>query len=311
MSIVDIFSKRQKRLRGEAPDVYSYDELPSSFRVQVVHIWRDALGGGDNYREGQVERAYKIIVETLCREYGVFVLPHTRAGGRREYIDELVDFFLNETDVEHVLDALELSFRVIDRLTRSWDYLHRQSSDQVATAAIDELNSRLRETGIGYQYSDGEILRVDSEFVHAEVVKPALQLLNQKGFVGAQEEFLKAHEHYRKGNSKEALNESLKSLESLMKAICDRRGWHYSGNATAKTLVQVCFDKGLIPDYWQNSFGALRGLLEGGVPTGRNKLSAHGQGANRTDVPDYTAAYVLHMTAAAIVFLAEADAALH
>jgi hypothetical protein len=46
------------------------------------------------------------------------------------------------------------------------------------------------------------------------------------------------------------------------------------------------------------------------VPTGRNKLSGHGQGSTPKDVPDHLAAYMLHMTASAIVFLAEAEAAL-
>ena len=32
---IDIFSKRQKRLRGEMPDVYQYDTLPGGLRTQV------------------------------------------------------------------------------------------------------------------------------------------------------------------------------------------------------------------------------------------------------------------------------------
>ena len=39
MSIFDIFSKRQKKLRGEVPDVYVYDKLPSPLRVQIIQIW--------------------------------------------------------------------------------------------------------------------------------------------------------------------------------------------------------------------------------------------------------------------------------
>ena len=42
----NIFSKRQKRLRGEVPDVYQYDVFPNELRVQIVQIWQrvfDAL----------------------------------------------------------------------------------------------------------------------------------------------------------------------------------------------------------------------------------------------------------------------------
>jgi len=52
---------------------------------------------------------------------------------------------------------------------------------------------------------------------------------------------------------------------------------------------------------------ALRSLLEGGVPTGRNKLSGHGQGATPTTVPEHIVSYVLHMAAAAIVFLVRSE----
>ena len=310
MAIFDLFSKRQKKLRGDVPDVYVYDELPQELRTQIIHIWLDTLGRGDQYYEGQVRHYYPLIVDTLCREYGLFKLPGSKDYGDRDYIQELVNFFLREENIERALDAVELSFRVIDRATRDWDYLRRQNANEIADEAIEELNGRFKEHGVGYQFADGEIIRIDSELVHSEVVKPALRLLNQKQYAGAQQEFLKAHEHYRHGNAKEALNECLKSFESLMKAICDKRGWTYSGNATAKNLIQACLDNGLVPTFWQQNFTSLRSLLESSIPTGRNKLGGHGQGTTTTTVPDHLVAYMLHMTASALVFLGEAEAAL-
>jgi hypothetical protein len=49
MSIFSLFSKRQKELRGEVSDVYSYDVIPHEFRVQVIHIWHDSLGYPSHY----------------------------------------------------------------------------------------------------------------------------------------------------------------------------------------------------------------------------------------------------------------------
>ena len=43
MGVMDIFSKRQRRMRGEVPDVYKYDDLPSGFRTQVVFILEDVF----------------------------------------------------------------------------------------------------------------------------------------------------------------------------------------------------------------------------------------------------------------------------
>ena len=57
----------------------------------------------------------------------------------------------------------------------------------------------------------------------------------------------------------------------------------------------------------QSHFTGLRSTLESGVPTVRNKLSGHGQGAEEINVPDYIAAYALHLTASNILLLAKAD----
>lgn len=311
MEIFDLFSKRQRRLRGDVPDVYVYDDLPQELRTQIVYIWDDALGDDSQYFDINVREAYSLIVNILCREYGLFKLPSgLKTYSHRNYKKELVDFLFFEQNIERLLDAVELSFSLINRTTRSWSYLHRSNADEIADSSIDELNRRFKEHGIGFQYIDNEIIRIDSELIHSEVVKPALRLLNQQAYAGVQDEFMKAHDHYRHGNAKEALNECLKSFESMMKAICKKRDWTYKKDATAKQLIQVCMDKGLIPAYWQSQYASLSSLLESSIPTGRNKESGHGQGAETTTVPDYLVAYMLHMTASAIVFFGEAEAKL-
>jgi hypothetical protein len=313
MSVFNIFSKRQKALRGEVSDVYIYDKIPSALRVQIIHILRDALGTHDHY-EGYghgTARAYKLIVEVLCREYGLFVLPGTDISyGGRNYLSELSNFLQGETDSEKVLDAIELSFRVIDRRTRDWNFLNRNNATEIADAAIEELNTRFREHTVGYQYDGGDIIRVDSEVLHVEIVKPALSLLRGPEYAGAQAEFLAAHEHYRHGRSKEALAECMKALESVMKIICAKRKWKHDPNATAKPLLDVLFSNGLVPAFWAQHFSGLRGALESGVPAARNKLGGHGQGTQVVHVPEHLVAFVLHSTASAIVFLVEAEKAL-
>lgn len=66
---------------------------------------------------------------------------------------------------------------------------------------MTELNARFREYGIGYQYENGEMIRIESQFVHAEVVKPAPVLPTAKEYAEANAEFLKALENYRKGRN--------------------------------------------------------------------------------------------------------------
>lgn len=312
MPVHDLFSKRQKRLRGDVHDVYVYDNIPYALRVQIVHIWSRYIGPEDKYNsryEGHryVRIAYDEIAQDLCQEYGYFQLrarQKFRWRRREEYprnrYQEIVRFILREKDVERVLDAVELSVKCIKN----------RRTQIAADSVIEELNVRFREHGVGFQFLGGQIVRVDSEYVHSEAIKPAIRLLYEKRYAGAQQEFLSAHQHYRKRETKEALNDCLKAFESVMKAICDKRGWSYPRNATASALVDVCLKNELIPSFWQSQYSGLRTLLESGVPTGRNKLSGHGQGTAPVEVPGHIAAYMLHMTASAIVFLAEAEAQL-
>jgi hypothetical protein len=320
MPTFDLFSKRKKRAAGEVPDIYIYS-IPSSLRVQIIHIWGDALGNplSDYDPNHHIRNAYQEIVEVLRREYGVFLLREDtldRNDSRYAY-NELCQFFLDSKPFQKVdptdkaLDVIELTFRWIDMVTRQFSYLGRHSADTTADSAIEELNARFREHGVGYAYTDGQIIRVDSEFVHAEIVKPALMVLRQRVFESAQKEFLAAHEHYRQGKFSEALVECYKAFESTMKIICSQRGWSFDASKGAADLVRVCLANGLIPAYWQSHFSGLRSILESAIQTPRNRQAGHGAGAHPAlPIPPDLVSYVLHMTAATILFLSEAESKL-
>jgi DNA gyrase/topoisomerase IV subunit B len=103
--------------------------------------------------------------------------------------------------------------------------------------------------------------------------------------------------------NEQAMEECLKAFESTMKIICDKRGWTYDPRAAAKELVN-----GLIPPYWQSHFSGLRSVLESAISTPRNKQAGHGAGSNPPpDFPDELVSYVLHMTAATILFLSDSE----
>lgn len=309
MAIFNLFHKRQRQLRGEQPDVYVYDKLPHELRVQIVHIWTDVLGGATVHNSsGEIYKLYEFMLKIMRKELGVFQLPHT--SRHDSVITEWINGFLAQEDPEIALSMVELSGRGIEKFASKHGYRYLHDSEEIARSAIEELNGRFQEHGIGYQFTDGKIIRVDSELIHAEVIKPALSLLRSAEFAGAQAEFLKAHEKYRHGDTKGALSECLNALESVIQVVCDKRSWAYDAKATSKTLISVLFEKNLIPDYWQSHFSGLRTTLESGVPTARNKDSGHGQGSEIKTVPAHLAGYVLHQTAAAIVFLVEAERAL-
>jgi len=306
MTVVELFSKRQKRLRNETPDVYQYTDIPTPLRVQIKHILRDILGERRDYDHNGCLKNFGAINDLLCREYGVLELsPHYRMTPD----EKVLDFLLNTATCEQVLDVVEIAFRMTSYLSRTsseYQYSFRNALE----SAIPELNTRFREHGVGYQYESGEIVRVDSQLIHSEIVVPVLSLLAADEYAGANEEFLKAFGHYRKGDTKECLNECLKAFESTMKIICENREWPYKQTDAASTLIDICFKNGLVPQEMQSHIGGVRAALESGIPTIRNRRSGHGQGAQVIEVPLHYASYMLHLTATTIKFLVDSEKAL-
>ena len=305
MKINELFSKRQKRIRGEVPDVYKYKTIPEELRIQVVHIWMDVWGkverdGFGGFR-GNAYEAYEFIHGKLCREYGKFKL-----GEGSNFHEIVVNFLLNANEVDKVLDVIEFSFRCIDP---EIDDAYNEPFGLISSpdAAIKELNDRFRYHGVGYQYKSGQIIKVDSQFIHSEVVKPVLIMLSNPMYKNANEEFLKAHKLYREGNYKDCVNNCLNAFESCLKVICQKRGWDYHQNDSANRLILIIFDNELIPPLMQSHFSGLRSALESGVPTVRNNWTGHGQGVEDITVPEHIAAYILHLTASNILLLAKAD----
>ncbi|MXZ90850.1 MAG: hypothetical protein F4W95_06150 [Chloroflexi bacterium] len=308
MPIYPTFKKRKQQAENAGePVIYRDDVLPDPFRIQVAHIWQDTIGNDDGWRSARVltaDRIWENMHRTLAREMGEFRLWDSKMSNRRGC--EL--FLLRRADVDDVLSLIELSFREVDGEMREKQTRAQYSTDwQSADDAIAELNHRFREHGIGYQFQGGQIIAVNSQYLHSEVVEPAISLLHDANFGGALEEFMAAHKHYREGNYRDTIINAGNAFESTMKIICDRRNWVYNTKPSASKLVRVLFDNDLLPSELESHFSGLRSALESGVPTLRNQPGrAHGQGSLSVEVHDYLAEYCLHLTAANIVFLVEA-----
>lgn len=308
MGITDIFSRRQKA----SSDVLSYDEIPHELRIQLLHAMDDAdsriydqtipeyhvLG-----REGK--DCFAVACQVLRRELGLgrlIEIPRkVRYANETEtevFRKEFTTFFEN-CETEHVLDAIEIVMRLIENAEY---YLDDECNAQTVAA---EINGRFRQHAIGYQYQSGQIIKESNQLLHSTVIVPALSLLSDNAYAGPNDECLKALEHYRHGRSAECLVDCLKAFESTMKVICGRKRWPVKDSDTAKVLIKTCLDKGLIPTFSEQQLTSLRTLLESGIPTARNKRAGHGQGAQRVEVPDRLARYVLNITASTILLLIE------
>lgn len=139
-------------------------------------------------------------------------------------------FFLKLENFEECLDSIELSFEFIELhlKEKQFQFIREEGTAQEASDAIEEFNQRFKEAGIGYEFLLGDTIRIDSKYIHNEVVKPVLSILQENKLLkGVMDEFLPAHSHYRNQRYKEVLVDCLKSFESTMKEIWGKYGWEF------------------------------------------------------------------------------------
>ena len=73
--MINLFSKRQKKLRGEVPEVYTYDDLNDNLRTQIIYAFNDAF---DKNNGKKVRDVYEEIRKILLREYGLLFLANNQ-----------------------------------------------------------------------------------------------------------------------------------------------------------------------------------------------------------------------------------------
>jgi AbiJ N-terminal domain 4 len=303
MGVVDLLyhERELRRLKGDAPDVLKYDALPQPLRVQIIRNWRAAFGQWtDDYEPGDPaffntpNPNWMAVEHVMCDTLGLFKL-----GDGQNAQSNVEEFFL-KADVPMALSLVEVAFRIMSE---------SHSVRRPRQESIDEVNERFRRHAVGYEFVDTQVIRVDAAFVHAEITKPALVLLAQPGFQGAEAEFRQAHLHYLEGRYKEAMNEALKAFESAMKCVAAARKIPVDRKATAKTLIDLMISNSVLPDSMGSHLAGLRSALESGLPAQRNQKSGHGQGAQVLEIPRHVAAHALHLAAANIVLVLESHLA--
>lgn len=307
MAIYNLYSTRRADLERQGlSDVYQYDDIPTPVRNQISQIARDALGITGERGDGPYglfqNPKWEAIYRRFCREKGYNDLGSGPYYGER-VLDHMEDCYTDEW-----IDLLELICVEIHSVVSNKNSGFRNAWKTAIEIedAIEEVNYRLRRGGVGFQYEHPYIIRVDSQYIHAEIVKPALSLLAMAGFEGPQEEFVAAHKHYRAGEHRQAVAMAANALESAFKAIYEKKGWVYNKGARISDLVKVGRENGLWPDYLDKSFEQLVATLQSGLPKIRDNDASHGQGAELREVPGYVAAYALHLAASKIVFIVEA-----
>jgi hypothetical protein len=280
--------------RAGTPDVYIYDKLPAFLRTQISKIFKECITASSPSWD---EVSY--IMDRELESYSMMDKDYVPYKDCQYYLT-------TSDDIDGVLSLIELCSRVLANLIDSEELRY---GDLDPAEGLVELNQRFLRAGVGYQFENGQIIRVDSQYVHAEVVKEALRLLREPGFAEANDEFMIAHRHLREGNLRDCNTAALRAMETVLKVICDARGWTHQKGDTVERLLAIVCGKGLFLDYLGGYFTNLIGAMKAGVPKIRDREGGHGAAPGDDPVPDHIAAFALHLTAANIVMLVKAHRA--
>lgn len=285
------------------PDRLRYD-VPEEVRTRIFHAFRHVTGNEAGAILEEVE-------ETLLMAYGG--LSQSPFAAARASDNATVEHFFT-CHHEQALDFIEAIFPTLA-------YFRSRGKNTL----VELINAVFREHGVGYELTDfvetpseerrsplgmkvgmafkvtyPEILKKSSQYEHEQIVKPALEVLKDPRFNVANAEMLKAHGHYRHGSYDDAITSCGSAFESVLKTICDVKGWGYDPDTdTLSKLVKICKDNGLFPGFY--------GPVFEGTGTVRNKLGdAHGRGPTPLyDVDEKHVEHLIQMTSAHILLVAK------
>lgn len=285
--------------------MYQYDEVPDKVRVQIVSIVRDLLESKMESKDLSVTKRWKDMCKIVAKVSAVKELQRYGLYGDL-YKLALEQYIYNDANIFGILDLCDLLFMYVYDLLPQLKPPYEFSYPKKINQAIEELNTYFKEAGFGYEYNNNQIIRIDSQHIHKEVIKPVLQLLGDEGFKKVDEEYRLAHEHYRNKHIKDCIVACNRAFESMLKTICDLERWEYASGARASDLITLVRKKDFFLDGMANNFNSFVAMLKNGVPALRNDHGGHGEGSDATEQLLYMAQYMLNLTASNLLFLHEA-----
>ena len=239
------------------PSQLSYD-VPETMRSRILAILDHHIGN-----ERSMQAFLAEMEDLLCRQYGQLRASSYRAARRSDI--PVVEHFYCCPD-EQALDFIEACFQ-----------LSVQCGGQ---KAVDEINAVFRQEGVGYELTKflgpatpkgsvilgkqiapdqlPRVVRVDEQTAHTEIVAPALSLLTTPVLAIANAEMLKAFSDHRAGRHEDAITACGSAFESVLKTICDQKGWAYDRDKDT-FVVTFLFHHFLSPEdvKWLGNFADL------------------------------------------------------
>lgn len=166
-----------------------------------------------------------------------------------------------------------------------------------AEAFQQEINKVLDLHECPWRLADGEFFKLDGDFVGARLASIAHDALVANNFTGAADEYAKSRQELCSGEVKDAILHAGKSFESVLKVLTGL------DHANANQLIQEMLSQGFLDDLPDNIRSGFAEQVMKTLPSLRNKLGGHGQGADVVDIPEIYGELAIQLAAAFHNFL--------
>lgn len=303
-SLFNVFSRRHR------PPQPIDKPLTTTFRTRVLLLCNDVFSGTYSGDSGVDNYSWKFWTE-IHRKLQYL---HGRTRLSRLNTDNQPDdahAFLLESSDAHFLDFVEYIFQASDlwrvcqdkeRLVGDFNRLF--DVEDLPFALTDFVHEEVQtylfgQPRQGYRVAAyPQVICREHQLLHEMAIAPTLKLLTGTAFSSANQEMLAALADYRKGDYGDCLTKCGSAFESVMKIICDRKGWPYQQNDTASALLDTIIPRTTLEGFFKQPL-MLAGTL-------RNRLSsAHGAGTQQKTVPQHLARFAVNATATAMLLLVE------
>jgi hypothetical protein len=151
-----------------------------------------------------------------------------------------------------------------------------------------EVNEAMVAFGCPWRLSSGRFFQIDQAFFYEEIVQRGEDLLCERGFEGAHNEFREAREDLSDGETKDVIFKAFKSFESTLKTVMKQN------NGDVADLLRLFREAGFLDDIPDDKSKAIIKVL-GSLAILRNELGGHGQGNTVVDVPRSYADLAVHL----------------
>ena len=120
----------------------------------------------------------------------------------------------------------------------------------------------------------GEMILIDSGYLHEELVAKQIEFMANLSANGAMDEFKQAVREFQKGEFAHAINEAAKSVESTLKFVLDNNAEsHLTG------LLKSLRKTDLVPNYYIGFFDSYEKIVQATGIVRNQPGNAHGQGS--------------------------------